>query len=245
MSFQAHPDTNEKGTGQPLRKVVAGYFLSLDGVAEAPDRFLTAWDDETDASGADLIATQDAAILGRRSYDEWAEFWPGSEIQPFASFINDVPKYVATSTPLEREWTNSRVIDGGLVDFVSHLKGQPGGRYRRPRQHFDHSVAACCRHPRRAQAHHRADDRRKRAKTVRRIAAHTARDDPRHCHTQWPPSRGLPRGSLGVLRSTEALTRGTSNATVTMCLKTPVSTVGSTRRSAVRSSNVAAWQQFL
>jgi dihydrofolate reductase len=49
------------------------------------------------------------------------------EIQPFASFINAVPKYVATSTPLEREWANSRVIDGGLVDFVRHLKGRPGG----------------------------------------------------------------------------------------------------------------------
>ena len=103
MSFQARPDTIEKKTGQTPRKVVAGHFLSLDGVAEAPDRFITAWDDETDASGANLIATQDAVILGRRSYDEWAEFWPGSEIQPFASFINAVPKYVATSTPLERE----------------------------------------------------------------------------------------------------------------------------------------------
>ena len=102
--------------------------MSLDGVAEAPDRFITAWDDETDASGADLIATQDAVILGRRSYDEWAEFWPGSEIEPFASFINTVPKYVSQArTPLEREWTNSRVIDGGLVDFVQHLKGQQGG----------------------------------------------------------------------------------------------------------------------
>ena len=99
MSFQAHPDTIEK-TGQTPRKVVAGYFLSLDGVAEAPDRFITAWDDETDASGANLIATQDAVILGRRSYDEWAEFWPGSEIQPFASFINAVPKYVASSISL-------------------------------------------------------------------------------------------------------------------------------------------------
>jgi dihydrofolate reductase len=65
--------------------------------------------------------------LPRRSYDEWAEFWPGSEIEPFASFINAVTKYVATSTPLEREWTNSRVTDGGLVDFVRHLKGRPGG----------------------------------------------------------------------------------------------------------------------
>ena len=64
-------------------------------------------------AAAALIATQDAVILGRRSYDEWAQFWPGSEIEPFASFINAVPKYVATSTPLECEWDNSHVIDGG------------------------------------------------------------------------------------------------------------------------------------
>jgi dihydrofolate reductase len=127
MSPQIHLDSIEKKIGQTLRKVVAGYFLSLDGVAEAPNRFITAWDDETDASGANLSATQDAVVLGRRSYDEWAEFWPGSEIEPFASFINAVLKYVATSTPLEREWTNARVIDGGLVDFVRHLKGRPGG----------------------------------------------------------------------------------------------------------------------
>jgi dihydrofolate reductase len=126
MSSQDHPDTNATA-GQSPRKVVAGHFLSLDGVAEAPDRFITAWDDETDAKGAELIATQDTVILGRRSYDEWVGFWPGSEIEPFASFINAVPKYVATSTPLDREWTNSRVIDGGLVEFVRHLKAQQGG----------------------------------------------------------------------------------------------------------------------
>jgi dihydrofolate reductase len=117
---------SENQTGQTQRKVVAGYFLSLDGVAEAPDRFLTSWDEETDASGVELIATQDAVILGRRTYEEWAEFWPGSDIEPFASFINAVPKYVATSRPLEREWTSSHVIEGGLVEFVRHLKGQPG-----------------------------------------------------------------------------------------------------------------------
>jgi dihydrofolate reductase len=109
------------------RKVVAGHFLSLDGVAEAPDRFVTHWDDETDASGVELISTQDAVVLGRRSYEEWAEYWPSSDIEPFASFINAVPKYVATSTSLTRDWPNSRVIDGDLVDFVRHLKAQPGG----------------------------------------------------------------------------------------------------------------------
>ena len=50
-----------------MRKVVAAYFLSLDGVAESPDQFISEWDEATDASGGALIATQDAVILGRRS----------------------------------------------------------------------------------------------------------------------------------------------------------------------------------
>ncbi len=110
-----------------MRKVVAYELLSLDGVAEDPDGFITDWDDATDVNLATLIATQDAVILGRRSYDEWAEFWPGSEIQPFATFINGVAKYVATSAPLEREWANTTVIDGDLVEFVRDLKDRPGG----------------------------------------------------------------------------------------------------------------------
>ena len=110
-----------------MRKVVAFEFLSLDGVAESPDRFVTGWDDVMDASGAALIATQDAVILGRRSYDEWVAFWPGSDIEPFATFINGVAKYVATSTPLDQEWANTTRIDGDLVGFVRDLKDGPGG----------------------------------------------------------------------------------------------------------------------
>jgi dihydrofolate reductase len=110
-----------------VRKVVAFEFLSLDGVAESPDRFFTAWDDVVDASNVSVIATQDAVVLGRRSYDEWAEYWPTSDIEPFATFINGVDKYVATSTPLEREWNNTAVVDGDLVTFVKELKDRPGG----------------------------------------------------------------------------------------------------------------------
>ena len=110
-----------------MRKVVAYELLSLDGVAEEPDGFITDWDDAMDANLAAVIAAQDAVILGRRSYDEWARFWPTSEIEPFATFINGVTKYVATSTPLEQEWANTKVIDGGLVEFVRDLKQQPGG----------------------------------------------------------------------------------------------------------------------
>jgi dihydrofolate reductase len=109
-----------------VRKIVVGELLSLDGVAEAPDTFF-GWDDAVDAKLAAGIATQDAVILGRRSYTEWAQFWPSSQIEPFATFINGVTKYVATSTPLDRDWANTTVIDGGLVEFVRDLKQQPGG----------------------------------------------------------------------------------------------------------------------
>ncbi|MDQ6657327.1 MAG: dihydrofolate reductase family protein [Actinomycetota bacterium] len=110
-----------------MRKVVVYELLSLDGVAESPDEFFTDWDDATDVNLAAVIAVQDTVILGRRSYDEWAEYWPGSEIQPFATFINGVEKYVATSTPLRRNWAHSTVIDGGVVEFVQQLKDRPGG----------------------------------------------------------------------------------------------------------------------
>jgi dihydrofolate reductase len=80
-----------------------------------------------DANLAAVIATQDAVILGRRSYDEWSEFWPDSDIEPFATFINDVPKYVATSTPLGRHWNNAAAIEGGLVELVQNLKSSSGG----------------------------------------------------------------------------------------------------------------------
>jgi dihydrofolate reductase len=109
-----------------VRTIVVYELVSLDGVAEAPDTFF-GWDDSLDPPLAAVIATQDAVILGRRTYDEWAGFWPGSDIEPFSTFINGVTKYVAPSTPLDRDWADATAIDGGLVEFVRDLKQQPGG----------------------------------------------------------------------------------------------------------------------
>lgn len=110
-----------------MRKIVVYELLSLDGVAEGPDRFFADWDDSMDANLAAVIGTQDTVILGRRSYDEWAEFWPSSDLQPFTTFINEVAKYVATSSPLDRKWANATAIESGLVEFVRDLKQQHGG----------------------------------------------------------------------------------------------------------------------
>ena len=109
-----------------MRKIVVYELLSLDGVAEAPDKFFE-WDDAVDRRLGATIETQGAVVLGRRSYDEWGRFWPNSETEPFATFINGVTKYVATSTPLDLEWANAIAIEGGLVEFVRDLKQQPGG----------------------------------------------------------------------------------------------------------------------
>jgi dihydrofolate reductase len=110
-----------------MRKVVLYELLSLDGVAEDPGKFVIDRDGAMEANLAAVIATQDAVILGRRSYDEWSEFWPGSEIEPFATFINGVAKYVATSTPLGRQWRHATAIEGGLVPFVQNLRNSSGG----------------------------------------------------------------------------------------------------------------------
>lgn len=110
-----------------MRKIVVYELLSLDGVAEDPDHFVADWDDAMDANLAAVIGSQDAVILGRRSYSEWAQFWPSSQIQPFATFINGVTKYVATSTPLDQEWAHATALDGGLVECVRDLKQQRGG----------------------------------------------------------------------------------------------------------------------
>lgn len=108
-----------------MRKVAVYELLSLDGVAEDPDAFIAEWDDAMDANLGSVIATQDAVILGRRSYTAWAQFWPSSEIEPFATFINGVTKHVATSTPLDRDWANATVLDGGLVSSFGISSSSP------------------------------------------------------------------------------------------------------------------------
>jgi dihydrofolate reductase len=107
-------------------KVVVYTLLSLDGVASEEEIF-DGWDDALDAEMAQVIATQDAVILGRRTWDGWARFWPTSEFEPFASFINRVPKFVATSTSLDQDWPGSTKIEGELIDFVRARRAEGGG----------------------------------------------------------------------------------------------------------------------
>jgi dihydrofolate reductase len=110
-----------------MRRIVAYELLSLDGVAEDPDQFVTDFDEVMGENLGRVIETQDTVLLGRRTFDDWAAFWPTSDIEPFASFINGVEKFVATSTTPGDTWSHATVIEGQLSDFVTELKQRPGG----------------------------------------------------------------------------------------------------------------------
>src|SRR5471032_1976745 len=119
MSRRARVNLGSKQGGNVARKLVVYELLSLDGVAEDPDAFITEFDDVMEENLGRVIATQDAVLLGRRTYDEWAAFWPSSDIEPFASFINGVNKFVVTSTQPGEPWSNTTVVEGGLFEFVA------------------------------------------------------------------------------------------------------------------------------
>lgn len=114
-----------------MRKVIAGLFQSVDGVVESPNLWqFDSFDDGVGAAMTETLAGVDTVLLGRTSYDEWSSYWPNAgDTDEFASFINPVPKFVASRTLTgELDWQNSRLIPGDLVDFVRDLKAQDGGK---------------------------------------------------------------------------------------------------------------------
>lgn len=110
-----------------MRKVVSGLFISLDGVTEAPNEWqFDNFDAEMGAAMGAHIAAEDTILLGRVTYQEWAPFWPTSTDEPYASHINNTPKYVVSTTLDRVDWQNSTLIKGDLAGEIARLKAQPG-----------------------------------------------------------------------------------------------------------------------
>ncbi len=110
-----------------MRKVVLYQLLSMGGVAEEPGDWLFDSDEAIFANLGLTIGTQDAVLLGRNTYEYWLDYWPTSDIEPFASFINGTEKHVFSSSPLEREWANATMVSDPAEAFVADLKRNPGG----------------------------------------------------------------------------------------------------------------------
>jgi dihydrofolate reductase len=112
-----------------VRKVVSWLFMSADGVVESPDQWqFDVFNEEMGATMVSEISAQDAVLMGRVTYEEWASYWPtaGDENEPYKSFINNTPKYVVSTTLDKAEWQPATLIKGNLADEITRLKQQPG-----------------------------------------------------------------------------------------------------------------------
>jgi dihydrofolate reductase len=128
-----------------MRKVIVNEFLSLDGVAQAPGGA----EEDTDGGFAhggwhmqymedeptqqwvlESIVEAGGFLLGRRTYEIFAAYWPNApeEEQVVAEPLNSKPKYVVSTTLAEPlEWENSTLVEGEVADTVAALKQEDGG----------------------------------------------------------------------------------------------------------------------
>jgi dihydrofolate reductase len=116
-----------------MGRIVVTEFASLDGVIEDPggseDFKYGGWSFEIDRGDegnkfkVDETEASDALLLGRVTYEGFAEAWPSRD-GAFADKFNNMPKYVVSSTLSEPEWNNSTVLKGDVAAEVEKLKQQ-------------------------------------------------------------------------------------------------------------------------
>jgi dihydrofolate reductase len=115
-----------------MRKIIAGLFISLDGVVEAPDQWhFPYFNDEMGAAVGATLGRADTLLFGRKTYDSFAGAWPereaaGGEDAPFAKTLGDARKIVVSDRPLDFTWRNSEQLKGDLIEAVTALKNEPG-----------------------------------------------------------------------------------------------------------------------
>lgn len=123
-----------------MRDLVVSSFVTLDGVMQAPGGpeedptggfayggwSVTAWDETMMETMGEAEGTPSDYVLGRKTYEIFAAFWPHNPDQPGAAELNAATKYVASRTLDKVEWENSSLLEGDLTEAVKELKEQTG-----------------------------------------------------------------------------------------------------------------------
>lgn len=112
-----------------MRKIVAGLFISLDGVVESPgDWHFAYFNDEMGEVVGGAMGESDTMLLGRRTYEEFASFWPHQPAEDeMAAQMNGKQKVVVSTTLDSADWQNSTLIKENVAEELRRLKDQPGG----------------------------------------------------------------------------------------------------------------------
>ncbi len=123
-----------------MRELLVTTFLSLDGVMQGPGRpeedlsggfahggwAVNFWDEMMGQVMDEATSKPFAMVLGRRTYDIMAAFWPNAPEETGAKTWNEAPKYVASRTRPTLEWSNSVWIEGDAADGIAALKKEDG-----------------------------------------------------------------------------------------------------------------------
>ena len=123
-----------------MRKLIVSTFLTLDGVMQAPggpgeddsDGFkhggwsVSYWDDRMGQIMGEATSKPFAMVLGRKTYDIMAAFWPTAPEEAGGKVFNDATKYVASRGRPTLEWSNSVLIEGDAADGLAALKAENG-----------------------------------------------------------------------------------------------------------------------
>jgi dihydrofolate reductase len=130
------PEPDESEKEDRMGRIVITEFISLDGVIEDPggaeDYEYSGWSFEFergpdgDKFKLDETLDSDALLLGRVTFEGFADAWPSREGE-FADKFNAMPKYVVSSTVDGSQWNNSTVLEGDVVEAVTKLKQEQDG----------------------------------------------------------------------------------------------------------------------
>ena len=123
-----------------MRKLIVSTFLTLDGVMQAPGGpgeddsggfafggwSVNYWDELMEQVMGEAMSRPFDLVLGRRTYDIFAAYWPSAADDAGAKPLNDATKYVASRGRPTLEWSNSVLIEGDAAEGVSALKRENG-----------------------------------------------------------------------------------------------------------------------
>jgi len=123
-----------------MRKLIVLTFVSLDGVMQAPGQpqedtdgefryggwSAGYWDPVMEKTMSEQIGKPFDLMLGRKTYEIFASYWPHAKEDAFAEKLNNAKKYVVSRTPQKLEWNNSMLVTGDTPREIRKLKEQGG-----------------------------------------------------------------------------------------------------------------------
>jgi dihydrofolate reductase len=123
-----------------MRKLIVSTFLTLDGVMQAPGGpgeddsggfahggwSVNYWDEQMSQVMGDAMSTSFDLLLGRKTYDIFAAYWPNAPEEAGAKPLNDATKYVVSRGRPALEWSESVLIEGDAAEGIAALKQEDG-----------------------------------------------------------------------------------------------------------------------